>query len=120
MLDHILMKCHYLCSLTYVDKMSHFTRFDAFWQNVAIYALCQAQNFGCQALSTIMHPWGGGLANYEISLSEKTDASELLEGGGGLRIADFFYAPPYWVTHSHKVNIYIPRAFVQCVCACVS
>merc|ERR550517_1544610 len=25
-------------------------------QNVAIYALCQAQNFGCQALSTILHP----------------------------------------------------------------
>ena len=34
---------------------------------------------------------GGGLANSEISLSEKTGASELLEGGGGLRISEFFW-----------------------------
>ena len=75
MLDHILMKCHYLCSLTYVDKMSHFTRFDAFWQNVAIYALCQAQNFGCQALSTILHPWLMG------QLLIKSSQSSLLQIG---------------------------------------
>merc|ERR1719397_176407 len=50
------MNCRNLCALTHVGKMSRFTHFDSSWQNVAIYALCQAQNFGCQALSTILHP----------------------------------------------------------------
>ena len=54
---HMLGKCCDLCALRHVYKLSRFTRFEACWQNVAIYALCQAQNFGCQALATILHPW---------------------------------------------------------------
>ena len=55
----MLAKCRDLhtFSLTNLGEMLRFTRFDACWQNVAIHALCQAQNFGCQALSTILHPW---------------------------------------------------------------
>ena len=52
----MLAKCRDLRTLTNLDEMLRFTRFDACWQNVAIYALCQAQNVGCQALSTILYP----------------------------------------------------------------
>jgi len=57
----MLAKCRDLhtFSLTNLGEMLRFTRFDACWQNVAIHALCQAQNFGCQALSTILHPCSG-------------------------------------------------------------
>ena len=41
----------------HVGEVLRFTHFDACWWNVAIYAFCQAQNFGCQAPSTILHPW---------------------------------------------------------------
>ena len=43
-----VVKCRYLRALTYFGEMSRFTRFDACRQNVAIYALFQAQNFGFQ------------------------------------------------------------------------
>ena len=61
----MLEKCHNLRAITHVGKMLRFTRFDACWRIVAIYALCQAQNFGCQALSTILHPclWQPSLLN---------------------------------------------------------
>ena len=41
---------------SHFDELSRFVRFNACCRNVAIYVLCQAQNFGCQALSTILHP----------------------------------------------------------------
>ena len=54
-----MAKCSSILTFRHLGEMSRFTRFDACWQNVAIYALCQAQNFGCQALSTILHPQCG-------------------------------------------------------------
>ena len=56
-LSRIMAKCSSIRALRHLGEMSRFARFDAYWQNVAIYALCQAQNFGCQALSTILYPW---------------------------------------------------------------
>ena len=40
-----------------LEKVPGKLRLDVYWQNDAIYALCQPQNFGSQTLSTILHPW---------------------------------------------------------------
>ena len=50
--------------------------FDACWWNVAIYALCQAQHFGCQANLTILHLClrrccGVSASDMEVTRSEK-------------------------------------------------
>ena len=87
------------------DEMSLFVQFDVCWQNVAFYALwrilakcCDLRTlpgtkFWLPGTFNYYAPLGGGLANYEISLSEKTDASELLEGGGVSELLIFFMPP---------------------------
>ena len=52
----ILPKCHNLRISSHFGEILWFTRFVAFWWNVAIYAYFQAKNLASQALKTITQP----------------------------------------------------------------
>ena len=65
----ILINCCNLCALTHIGKMSRYTRFDACWQNVVIYALWRILA-KCRDLRTLPGTkcWLPGTFNYSAPL----------------------------------------------------
>ena len=65
----ILINCRNLCALTHIGKMSRYTRFDACWQNVVIYALWRILA-KCRDLRTLPGTkcWLPGTFNYSAPL----------------------------------------------------